>query len=118
MTAFRQALAAEGILARGEAENELSAALRRFFAMVAACPETDPEVRPAQEELTAAEDRIAAARRSYNYQVMALNVRIDRFPWCLISRPAGLYPAEYLVMDEPRRREAPTETPATGGEQC
>jgi LemA protein len=120
MTVFRQALHAGGIPARGEAENELSEALRGFFAMAGACSEREvnPDVRAVQEELIAAEDRIASARRSYNDQVMAWNIRIARFPWSLISRPAGLYPAEYFVMDEPRRREAPTETPATGGEQC
>jgi len=119
-TVFRQALHADGILARGEAENELSEALRGFFAMAGACSEREvnPDVRVVQAELIAAEARIASARRSYNDQVMAWNVGIARFPWSLIARPAGLYPAEYFVMDEPRRREAPTETPATGGEQC
>jgi LemA protein len=106
MKVFHRALHAEGIPARGEAENELSETLRGFFAMAGA----NPEVRAAQEELIAAEERIAFARRSYNDQVMAWNIRIARFPWRLISRPAGLDPAEYFVMDEPRRREAPPGT--------
>src|SRR5260370_19926324 len=57
MTAFRQVLHAGGIPARGEAENELSEALRGFFAMAGACParEVNPDVRAAQEELIAAE---------------------------------------------------------------
>jgi LemA protein len=107
--ASRQALEADGIPERAGAENELSEALRGFFVMVGACPELEvnPDVRALQEELTAAEDRIAFARRSYNDQVMAWNVRIARFPWSLIARPAGLRPAEYFVMDEPGRREAP-----------
>jgi LemA protein len=112
MTAFGQAREAERIPARAEAENELSEALRCLFATAPAYrePDVSPGIRGLQEELTAAEEQIASARRSYNCQVMAWNIKIARFPWSLISRPAGLHPAEYFVMDEPGRREAPPVT--------
>jgi LemA protein len=104
-TAFRQAREAESLPARAEAENELSEALRCLVVAMPACLE--PGIRRWREELTAAEDQIAAARQSYNDQVMAWNVRIARLPWRLIAWRAGLHPAEYFVMDEPGRREAP-----------
>jgi LemA protein len=109
VTAFRQAREAETVPARAEAENELSEALRCLFATVPAYrePDVSPGIRALREALTAAEEQIASARRYYNRQVMAWNVRIARFPWSLISRPAGLHPAEYFVMDEPSRLEAP-----------
>lgn len=69
------------------AERELSTALHRL--------PPGPYVR-LQQQLAETEDRIAAARRFYNGNVRALEVRIDSFPSSLVARATGVERPEPL----------------------
>jgi LemA protein len=101
LAAARQAaLDARGIPDRYEAENRLTEALRHLFTVAPALSEAI--LGALEQELTAAEEGIAAARRDYDNRVMALNTRRHRLPWRLF---AGRFPpGEYFIMDEPAHR--------------
>jgi LemA protein len=102
--AAQAALAAPGIPDRAEAENGLTESLHGFFAFA----DTDPDLRTEtallafERELSTSEERIAAARESYNDHVMGLNTRRHRFPWRLMA--ARFSPAEYFIIDDPAHR--------------
>ncbi len=103
--AGQQAAEASGIPHRAEAENRLTRSLYLFLTAVEANADfwASPAWQNLKEELRRNENEIFAAAQCYNDRVMAVNVTISRFPWYLVSRPVGLRPIEYFVLDEPPR---------------
>ena len=93
---------------QSEAEDALSRALGRLLAVVEAYPDlkADSSFLALQRELTATEDRIAAARRYYNANVRELNTRVETVPTNIVANLASIRQAEYFeaVGEE---REAP-----------
>ena len=77
--------------AASEANDILSAALGRLFAVAEAYPELQASENflRLQEDLTDTEDKISAARRYYNSTVMHYNTAIQSIPWVLVARPLG-----------------------------
>lgn len=81
------AMGATGTEKKGEAENQLSGALKSVFAISEAYPElkANQNFLALQQELSDTENKIQAARRFYNGNVMDLNTRVDSFPANLIA---------------------------------
>ena len=81
-----------------EANNILTAALGRLFAVAEAYPElkASQNFLRLQDELTDTEDKISAARRYYNATVMSFNNGVQSFPWLLLARPFGFHEREFF----------------------
>jgi LemA protein len=84
--------------AAGEANDILSAALGRLFAVAEAYPELQASENflRLQEDLTDTEDKISAARRYYNSTVMHFNTAIQSIPWVFVARPLGFHAKEFF----------------------
>ena len=85
-------------VAAGEANDMLTAALGRLFAVAEAYPElrASENFLRLQDELTDTEDKISAARRYYNSTVMHYNTGIQSLPWVLVARPLGFRAKEFF----------------------
>jgi len=70
-----------------EAEAALSAALSSFIGYAEDTPEltANENTQLLQKQLEETEDQIAAARRLYNGNVAAYNIRIDQIPWSFVA---------------------------------
>ena len=73
--------------AKADAENQLSGTLKTLFAVAEAYPDlkANQNFLQLQAELGNTEDKIQAARRFYNSNVMALNTAIQSFPGNVIA---------------------------------
>lgn len=85
------AMSAQGVAAKGEAENMLSGTLKSLFAVSEAYPDlkASQNFLALQNELTDTEDKIQAARRFYNTNVRDLNIKIESFPDNLLANAFG-----------------------------
>jgi LemA protein len=81
-----------------EANEGLTAALGRLFAVAEAYPElkASENFLELQEDLTDTEDKIAAARRYYNATVNRYNTRAQSIPWVLAARLLGFHEREFF----------------------
>jgi LemA protein len=84
--------------AAGDANDVLTAALGRLFAVAEAYPELEASENflRLQEDLTDTEDKISAARRYYNSTVMHFNTAIQSLPWVLVAKPLGFRAKEFF----------------------
>jgi LemA protein len=84
--------------AAGDANDVLTAALGRLFAVAEAYPELQASQNflRLQEDLTDTEDKISAARRYYNSTVMHFNTAIQSVPWVLVAKPLGFRAKEFF----------------------
>lgn len=73
------------------ADNELSGAISRLFAITEAYPElkANENFLSLQDELSGTENRIAVARKDYNDAVMGYNRKLRSFPTNLIAGMFG-----------------------------
>jgi len=88
VTAARSAAMQAGTPAgKAEAENMLSGALKSLFAVSEAYPDlkANQNFLELQRELSDTENKIQAARRFYNGNVLELNNKIDMFPSNIIA---------------------------------
>lgn len=99
------ALAARGPTAQAAAENLLTEALGRLFALSEAYPnlKADGNFRALQAALTDLENRLAAARQSFNTAVQRYNTGIEQFPTTLFAAALGFSPHEFFDLGEDRR---------------
>lgn len=90
-----------------EAENFLSSTLKSLFAVA----ENYPQLRASenflelQRELRDTEDKIQAARRFYNSNVMELNTKIEVFPTNIIANIFGFKKYEFFELEEKKEGE-------------
>ncbi len=107
ISARAHAMSAQGPAAKAQAEGELSGALKSLFAL----SESYPQLRAVeaftqlQAELTDTENKIQAARRFYNSNVLALNTKIETFPTNFIAGPFGFVKAEFFQLGSEAERE-------------
>jgi LemA protein len=101
--------------AAGEANDVLSAALGRLFAVAEAYPELQASQNflRLQEDLTDTEDKISAARRYYNSTVMHFNTAIQSIPWVFVARPLGFRGKEFFSAEGDTAPPQVSLTPAT-----
>ncbi|MFO8155321.1 MAG: LemA family protein [Pseudomonadota bacterium] len=99
-----------GMQQLGQAEQGLSGALGRLFALSENYPDLKANENMMQltEELTTTENRVAYARQGYNDAVMNYNTAREVFPSNLIASMFGFDAAVPLEIEEPAMREAPS----------
>lgn len=102
-----KAMGAQTMKEKGEAENFLSSTLKSLFAVAENYPDLKASVNflELQRELTDTEDKIQAARRFYNTNVMELNTRIESFPANIVASGFGFKQMELFEIAEKEERE-------------
>lgn len=82
----------------GEREQSLTSALVGLLAVVERYPDlkADQSFLELQRELVSTEDRLQAARRLYNNNVMGYNRRLQTVPANLVGRAFGFAPATWF----------------------
>jgi LemA protein len=103
-----RAQAAGTVQEQAGAENMLSQALGRLFALAEAYPElqADENFRQLQEELGETENRIAVSRQVYNDTVLTYNNAIQTVPGVVVAGPFGFGKREFFEAVD-AVREAP-----------
>jgi LemA protein len=91
------------------AENALSGALGRLFALAESYPDlkANQNMMQLSEELTSTENKVAFARQAFNDAVMSYNTTREVFPNNFVANAFGFGPAQLLEIDSPQKREAP-----------
>ncbi|HEY7378849.1 MAG TPA: LemA family protein [Steroidobacteraceae bacterium] len=91
------------------AENTLSGALGRLFAVAEAYPDlkANQNMMQLSEELTSTENKVAFARQAFNDAVMSYNTTREVFPNSLIAGAFGFQPAQLLEIESPEKRAVP-----------
>jgi LemA protein len=109
VAARNQAMSAQGPMAKGQAENMLSGALRQLFALSEAYPQLQAAQNFAQLQSTLGqiEDTLQNARRYYNAAVRDLNTRVEQFPSNLVAGMGNFKPREFFEISAPAEREVP-----------
>ena len=83
----------------------LGEALRQLFALAEAYPnlKANSNFQALQVELTGIENRLAAARRSFNAMVQGYNGMIQQFPTVLFAAALGFAPHEFFNLGGERQ---------------
>jgi LemA protein len=104
-----QAISAEGLKDKAQAENFLTQTLRSLFAVAERYPDlkANQNVMQLQEELTSTENRISFARQFYNDQAMRMNTLVKSIPTNIVAQVAGFKEAEFFELEDTAQREAP-----------
>ena len=91
------------------AENALSGALGKLFALAEAYPDlkANRNMMQLSEELTTTENKVAFARQSYNDSVMGYNNKREVFPSSIVAGMFNFLPAQLLEIESPQKREVP-----------
>jgi len=92
---------------QAKAENMLEGTLNRLFALGEAYPDlkANQNFLALQEELTATEDGIAVARRTYNATVQVYDTAREQFPTNIVAGIFNFEEMEYFTVDDPESRE-------------
>jgi LemA protein len=100
-----QAQAASGVKEQADAENQLTAGIRRLIAVAENYPQlkANENFLALQEELTGTESKIAFARQFYNDQVQSLNTLIQSLPSRIVASLGKFEPREFFDIEEPAR---------------
>src|SRR5918911_2295755 len=91
-----------------EAENVLTAALGRLFAVAEAYPQlrASENFQQLQGELEETEDKIAVARQIYNDAVLTYDTARETLPTSIVAGMLAFEPRQYFELEE-RSRAAP-----------
>ena len=91
------------------AEQQLTGALGRLFAVAEAYPDlkANQTMMQLSEELTSTENKVAFARQAYNDAVMSYNNTREMFPGSVVAGMFAFQPAQLLDIAKPEAREAP-----------
>jgi len=92
-----------------DAEQGLSGALGRLFALSEAYPDlkANENMMQLSEELTTTENKVAFARQAYNDSVMTYNTLRESFPNNFFAAWFSFRPAELLEIEDEEKRTAP-----------
>ena len=92
-----------------QAEQGLSGALGRLFALSEAYPDlkANENMMQLSEELTTTENKVAFARQAYNDAVMIYNTLRESFPNNFFATWFNFGPAELLEIEDETKREVP-----------
>ncbi|MBM5810664.1 MAG: LemA family protein [Gammaproteobacteria bacterium] len=91
------------------AENALTGALGRLFAVAEAYPDlkANRNMMQLSEELTSTENKVAFARQAFNDAVMSYNNARETFPSNVVAGMFHFVPAQLLEIESPQKREVP-----------
>jgi LemA protein len=103
---------AQGVEQQASAENALTAAIGRLFAVAEAYPElrATENFQQLQATLADTEQKIAVSRQVYNDTVLTYDNAIQTVPASLIAGALGFHSRPYFQIDDPAAREAPQVT--------
>jgi len=103
-----EALSAQSVEQRQQAENTLSGALKSLFAVAESYPElkASENFSKLQVELAETEDKIAYSRQFYNDTTMKYNTKIQTFPGNVLAGIMGFNEIPYFETVEAAQREA------------
>ena len=92
-----------------QAEQGLSGALGRLFALSEAYPDlkANENMMQLSEELTTTENKVAFSRQAYNDSVMTYNTLRESFPNNFFAGWFNFRPAELLEIEDEAKREVP-----------
>lgn len=98
MEARAKAMGAATVTDKAAAENFLTEALGKLFALVENYPDlkSNTNIMQLQEELTSTENRVGFARQFYNDMVMQFNTRQAVFPTLIIAGIFGFSKDDYF----------------------
>jgi LemA protein len=99
---------AQGVQEQGQAENALTAAIGRLFAVAEAYPQlrATENFQQLQSQLEETEQKIAVSRQVYNDTVLTYNNATQTVPSNVIAGIFSFEPKEFFEIEE-RVREAP-----------
>jgi len=99
----------EAIRKLSQAEQGLSGALGRLFALSEAYPDlkANQNMMQLSEELTTTENKVAFARQAYNDSVMDYNTLRESFPSNFVAGWFAFRAAELLEIEDEAKREVP-----------
>src|SRR5262245_12531123 len=94
---------------QGQAENILTAALGRLFAVAEAYPElrATENFQQLQAQLEETEQKIAVSRQVYNDTVLTYDTALESVPTNFIGSMFNFRPRAYFEVEDPAAREAP-----------
>lgn len=100
---------AQTVEEQAQAENALTAAIGRLFAVAEAYPElrATENFQQLQAQLEETEQKIAVARQIYNDTVLAYDTALETVPTNVVGSMFGFEPRVYFELEEPAAREAP-----------
>ncbi len=107
--ARNSAISANGVADQAGAENMLSGALGKLFALSENYPnlKANENFGQLQEELTSTENKISFARQHYNKSVAVYNIGILKFPNNVIAGMFNFLKREMFELEDDAQREVP-----------
>jgi LemA protein len=98
-------MGAQSVEEKGQAQNQMTAALKTLFAVAESYPElkANENFRMLQEELSSTESKIAHNRQFYNDMVMSYNTKVESFPSSFIAGMFGFKQKDYFPMEDVAR---------------
>jgi len=101
-----RAMQAGNLEEKGKAENMLSGALKSLFAVAESYPDlkANQNFLELQRELSDTENKIQAARRFYNGNVMTLNTEVESFPSNVIAKIFNFDKIDFFEIEETQRQ--------------
>jgi LemA protein len=104
IAARQTAVAAPGVEQKVAAENMLSGALGKLFALSESYPnlKADANFRQLQSDLSDIENKLAASRRFYNNAVQEYNTGIQQFPAAIFAGMFGFSQRSFFDVGEER----------------
>jgi LemA protein len=100
---------AQGIQQQAQAENLLTQAIGKLFAVAEAYPQlrATENFQQLQAQLSETESKIAVARQIYNDAVLTYDNALETVPTNIVAGVFNFKPREYFEVEEPAAREAP-----------
>ena len=100
---------AKGVQEQAQAENMLTQAIGRLFAVAEAYPElrATENFQQLQAQLSETEDKVAVSRQVYNDSVLTYHNAIQTFPGALFAGPFGFTTREFFEVEDQAQRDAP-----------
>lgn len=107
ITARAKAMGATTVAEHAKAENELAGALKSIFALAEAYPDLKAvsSFTQLQAELADTENKIQAARRFFNSNVMVMNTKVQSFPTNLIAGAFGFKAESFFELTDAAAKE-------------
>lgn len=102
-----RAMSAPNLEEKAKAENALSGTLKTLFAVSENYPDlkANQNFLELQKELSDTENKIQAARRFYNSNVMSLNTQVESFPSNFIAKIFNFDKVAFFEIEEGAQRE-------------
>ena len=103
------AIGAQSVADKAQAENQLTGALKSLFAVSENYPDLKASTNflELQRELTDTEDKVQAARRFYNANVRDLAIKIESFPSNIVAKIFNFKKMDLFEITESAQKEAP-----------